>query len=415
MRTTDRFHDIRLTFELLALMIQYEITLMYSLALFTTIMFRNSIQDVTKFLLSMSKISSDDVLGSLYKLRIRLSDQLRTVLELYEMEIHQKISMPNFQKKKKMKTMVKRSIDQKLRLRNFDAKHGKSKQGQWSRVERWYVALKDEKVHATSGKKKGQCSKGDQCSFRHESNDRAQKPTPKAATPSEPSMTRGRSTSPKRSVTGKSNTGRILWQPSRYYLKRYLSEITLWLLAFSRMSIPQNRIGMQKNKCLFPHYRVEEQTQKAEKELLTLKTERATTRVAIVKTGTTIGMCLARLRAIRISEGNSSGETRCEKFWDQFDEYDSHSLHYVKQVSEKIKDHHLENYKPAKSLLCEIGGQISRRDWKTRAMRPRQGMESCQKYVQAQRKWESYILFAFWRVGYAHRVHHQNQRKESLR
>ena len=74
----------------------------------------------------MSKKPSDDVLGSLYKLRIRLSDQLRTVLEFDEMEIHQKISMHNFQK---MKTMVKRSIDQKLRLRNFDARHGRIETG----------------------------------------------------------------------------------------------------------------------------------------------------------------------------------------------------------------------------------------------------------------------------------------------
>ena len=55
---------------------------------------------------------------SLYKLRIRESDEFKTVLELYDMEIHQKISVPNYQK---LKTMVKRSIDQKLRLRNFDA------------------------------------------------------------------------------------------------------------------------------------------------------------------------------------------------------------------------------------------------------------------------------------------------------
>ena len=74
----------------------------------------------------MSKIPSDDVLESLYKLRIRESDQLKTVLELYDMEIHQKISMPNNQK---LKTMVKRSLDQKLSIRNFDARHGKSKQG----------------------------------------------------------------------------------------------------------------------------------------------------------------------------------------------------------------------------------------------------------------------------------------------
>ena len=35
---------------------------------------------------------------SLYNLRTRESKQLKTVLELYEMEIHQKISMPNYQK-----------------------------------------------------------------------------------------------------------------------------------------------------------------------------------------------------------------------------------------------------------------------------------------------------------------------------
>ena len=51
-------------------------------------------------LLSMSKIPSDDILEGLYKLRIRESDQLKTVLELYDMEIHQKISVPNCQKLK---------------------------------------------------------------------------------------------------------------------------------------------------------------------------------------------------------------------------------------------------------------------------------------------------------------------------
>ena len=70
-------------------------------------------------LLSMTKIPSDDILEGLCKLRIRESAQLKTVLELYDMEIHQKISMPNNQK---LKTMVMRSIDQKLRLRNIDAR-----------------------------------------------------------------------------------------------------------------------------------------------------------------------------------------------------------------------------------------------------------------------------------------------------
>ena len=37
---------------------------------------------------SMSKIPSDEILECLYKLRIRESDQLKTVFELYDMEIH---------------------------------------------------------------------------------------------------------------------------------------------------------------------------------------------------------------------------------------------------------------------------------------------------------------------------------------
>ena len=67
-------------------------------------------------LLSMT---TNDVLESLYKLTIRESAQLENVLELYDMEIHQKTSVPNYQK---LKTMVKRCIDQKLRLRNLDAR-----------------------------------------------------------------------------------------------------------------------------------------------------------------------------------------------------------------------------------------------------------------------------------------------------
>ena len=64
----------------------------------------------------MSKIPPDDVLESLSTLGIRESDQLKTVFELYDREIHHKMPTPNYQK---LKTMVKRSTDQKLRLRKF--------------------------------------------------------------------------------------------------------------------------------------------------------------------------------------------------------------------------------------------------------------------------------------------------------
>ena len=38
----------------------------------------------------MTKIPSDDILEGLYELRIRESEKLKTVLELYDLEIHQK-------------------------------------------------------------------------------------------------------------------------------------------------------------------------------------------------------------------------------------------------------------------------------------------------------------------------------------
>ena len=58
------------------------------------------------------------VLESLCILRIRDSDQLKTVLELHELEIPK----PDYQK---LKTMAKTSIDQKIRSRNFEARDGR--------------------------------------------------------------------------------------------------------------------------------------------------------------------------------------------------------------------------------------------------------------------------------------------------
>ena len=74
-----------------------------------------------EILLSMTQIPSDDILESLYKLRIRESEKLKTVLELYNMEIHQKKVGPE---NHRLKTMVKRSIEQNLRMKNFKARNG---------------------------------------------------------------------------------------------------------------------------------------------------------------------------------------------------------------------------------------------------------------------------------------------------
>ena len=74
----------------------------------------------------MTKIPSDDILEGLYKLRRREPEELKTVLELYNMDIHQKISMPDHQN---LKTMVKRGKDQKVRLRNCDDRNERIETG----------------------------------------------------------------------------------------------------------------------------------------------------------------------------------------------------------------------------------------------------------------------------------------------
>ena len=93
----------------------------------------------------MILIPSNEILESLYKLRIRESDQLKTVLEFYDMAIRQKTSMPNYQK---LKTMVRRSKDHKLRLRNIKVRHAKNETS---------AVVKSHKGLSGVGRRKGIC------------------------------------------------------------------------------------------------------------------------------------------------------------------------------------------------------------------------------------------------------------------
>ena len=120
------------------------------------------------FLLSMTNIPPDDILEGLYKLRIRESEELKTVLELYDLETHQKKLGPDYHR---LKTMVKRSIEQDIRNKNSGARSGNyenavvKNQGTKQCVQRivgdcWQWEFN------------GQCVKGDNCSFRHDINKR---------------------------------------------------------------------------------------------------------------------------------------------------------------------------------------------------------------------------------------------------
>ena len=105
----------------------------------------------------------------LYKLRIRESEKLKTVLELYNMDIHQKKAGPDHHR---LNTIVKRSIEQNLRMMNLRPEteimrqKGTKQREQRSPGDCWHWNAN------------GQCSKGDNCSFRHDMKKRAKSTQP---------------------------------------------------------------------------------------------------------------------------------------------------------------------------------------------------------------------------------------------
>ena len=91
------------------------------------------------------------------------------------MEIHKKRAGLDYHR---LKTMVKRSIEQNLRIKNFEARNRNyetnavvKNQGTKQREQR---TLGD----CWQWKANGQCSKGDNCSFRHDMNEHTKSTQP---------------------------------------------------------------------------------------------------------------------------------------------------------------------------------------------------------------------------------------------
>ena len=128
-------------------------------------------------------------------------------------------------------------------------------------------------------------------------------------------------------------------------------------------------------ECLFPHWKVEEHPDRKPKH-------------GDDKSASSLMKSVRQLSCV--SQDNERPESaailgRAHKCWDQSEEYDSRRLHCVKQTSEKIKVRRWVNRSQhsssAKSLRYEDWGQISKRDCKTRAMRPRRRVGTCQSYL----------------------------------
>ena len=176
--------------------------------LFTITLRNDDIQEFDSkwdgILLSMTKISPDDILEGLYKLRIRESEKLKTVLELYDLETHQKKLGPDYHR---LKTMVKRNIEPDIRNKNFGARNGNyernavvKNQGTQQRVQRIFGDCWQWETN-------GQCVKRNNCNFRHDINKRGKM------------IQSNREASRTRSPRGRSPSGRMYRWPCKDHLK----------------------------------------------------------------------------------------------------------------------------------------------------------------------------------------------------
>ena len=106
------------------------------------------------------------------------SEKIKAVLELYDLESHQKKLGPDCHR---WKTMVKRSIEQEIRNKNFGARHGNFEKN--AVVKNQGTKQRGQRILGDCGQWEcnGQCVKGDNCSFRHDMNKRGK------VTPSNPS------------------------------------------------------------------------------------------------------------------------------------------------------------------------------------------------------------------------------------
>ena len=190
----------------------------------------------------MTKIPPDDILEGLYKLRKRESEKIKTVLELYDLEIHQKKIGRDYHR---LKTMVKRSIEQDLRNRNFGARNGNYERN--AVVKNQGTKQRGQRIlgDCWQWEANGQCSKGNNCSFRHDVNKRAKMTQPNPS-PNSFMQQNERNASRTRSPRGKSPSGRM----SRWHCKDCLKTKS------------GCRLG---EKCSYAHRQVDEQPGKRSK------------------------------------------------------------------------------------------------------------------------------------------------------
>ena len=175
------------------------------------------------------------------------------------MEMHQKKAGPDYHR---LKTMVTRRVEQNLRMKNFEARNENYEAS---------AVVKNQRVkqreHRSLGdcwqwKANGQCSKGDNCSFRHNLNKRAKSTQPNPS-PRSSAKQNVKNASRTGSPRGRSPSGRMSRLPCKDYLKGTCTNSfrEKWHPPECLFYKSENgcRIG---EKCSYAHRQVDEQPSK---------------------------------------------------------------------------------------------------------------------------------------------------------
>ena len=404
------------TFEWLALMIQYWTMLIYSLLLFMTIIFRNSTQDGMRFYY-VKRFRPMVSWKVCTKLRIRESAQLKTVWELYDMEIHQTKAGPDYHR---LKTMVTRSIEQKLRSRNFDARHGRLETG---------AAVKNRKGLSGVERGRGVCYQWkEEANVQGETNavsgmrvtimhkNRHRKP-PHHLSPlcHEVEVCRGKEVSQANAtlVWFFDNRADIVWK----VLAR-VCLVSIGILPRVNFTKQKRVAKPETSVCSRIIKLMNNQTRSQRKASIPTKEEQATTKMLSLLWKVYHNWVAPRKTRSHwiVKQADSTGEPDAKSPGTD----SKNTVHSVYATSCKYPGNKRtiawkdtsQKSTSAKNLRYEIWGSIPSRDWKTRAMCPKQGLESCQKHFQAQRERQDCILLACEKVCTSCCVNQRGEERE---
>ena len=157
----------------------------------------------------------------------------------------------------------------------------------------------------------------------------------------------------------------------------------------------------------FPHWKVEEQTNKKPKKGWWQKCSSHSVRC------TTVGL---RTRRTPSRRNPHRFYGRAPKSWDQFDGYDSQELRCVRQTSEKTKVYRLIIYK-SKFLISAVPTLWNlrtdlRRRLKDKSDAPAETRGDLPRISFSSKKGQVYILFAYQWVEFAGRIHNKPEERE---